>query len=63
MSEPTPVEAALVTATQVRGALSELADNRERTAEEIRARLAELAQAMDGLCDSLKQSIETTEET
>lgn len=58
MNEPTPIEKAHDIAVALRGALCELADNRERNADEIRERAAELAIVIDGLCCELKTHME-----
>ena len=61
MNNPTAIEQAHAVAVQLRGALCELSDNRERSAEDIRARAADLAQVTDGLCNELRQLIAPTE--
>jgi len=58
----TPTEQALAIAISLRGALFELAANDERSAEQIRERLAELATATDGLVAVLNHARERTEE-
>lgn len=57
-TEPTPIENAHAISVSLRGALFELAANDERSAEQIRERLNEMATATDGLCDLLKHTIE-----
>lgn len=62
-SRETPVdnEQAYETATKLRAALRELADNLQRRPDQIRERAGELAEAMDGLCEELKPEQETNE--
>ncbi len=54
MTEIPTTENAHETATKLRAALRELADNPERSPEQVKERLNELVQALDGLCDELK---------